>query len=259
MILQSVIETDENGITTNVPFYNTDRIKVTVTNDYNDKDDFKRFENKVSVSLRRLTATEIAKYTHSDETNDVNLIDNKSTNNTINKTRYTTRSKRHKIERPNDEKEQQIVNEIEDNDDTKSTYKRKSETRYTTRSKRPKIEKPNDEKEQQIVNEFEEIHNDEKALDMSCKAFAVFAFKVDEVIWGKIRGWPHWPAKVTRIEQRRFEVEWFNDYRKTKLFRSQMFKFQPNFDIFSEKFSTTIGLEDAACEAFMYLAKKKMN
>lgn len=31
-------------------------------------------------------------------------------------------------------------------------------------------------------------------------------FKVGEVIWGKIRGWPHWPAKIIHIYPRQFEV-----------------------------------------------------
>lgn len=45
------------------------------------------------------------------------------------------------------------------------------------------------------------------------------------------------------------EVIWFNDYRKTKLYRSQLFKFTPNIDEFAKKFKGTAGLETAAKEA----------
>lgn len=90
----------------------------------------------------------------------------------------------------------------------------------------------------------------------SIKTVAVAPFALGEVIWGKIRGWPHWPAKVIAIERNRINVEWFNDYRTSKLYRSQIFKFYPNYDIFSEKFSSSVGLESAAKEALCYIASK---
>lgn len=43
---------------------------------------------------------------------------------------------------------------------------------------------------------------------------ATLDFSLNEIVWGKIRGWPHWrphwPARITSIEGRRFEVQWFN-------------------------------------------------
>lgn len=68
-------------------------------------------------------------------------------------------------------------------------------------------------------------------------------FKVGEVTWGKIRGWPHWPAKIVHIFPRQFEVVWYNDYRVTKLYRSQVFKFTSNFSIFAEKIRNDGGIE----------------
>lgn len=74
---------------------------------------------------------------------------------------------------------------------------------------------------------------------------------------GKIRGSAHWPAKIICVHNRRYEVEWFNDYRTTKLYRSQIFKFCPNFDIFAEKCDTTVGLRDATEEALLYSMQKR--
>lgn len=88
---------------------------------------------------------------------------------------------------------------------------------------------------------------------------AVIPFTVNEVVWGKIRGWAHWPAKIIRIENRRYVVEWFNDYRSTSLFKSQIFKFYPNFSLFADKFNSTVGLKDAAHEAMLYLKSQKKN
>lgn len=77
-------------------------------------------------------------------------------------------------------------------------------------------------------------------------------FRVDEVIWGKIRGAHHWPAKVLSFKDRRIFVEWFNDYRTTGLFRSQIYKFGPNFPIFTEKLDDVVGLRGAVEEALRY-------
>lgn len=88
---------------------------------------------------------------------------------------------------------------------------------------------------------------------------AVLEFSVNEVVWGKIRGWPHWPARITTIEGKKFEVQWFNDYRKSKLFRTQLYKFVDNFKEFSKLFPQKIGLECAAKEACIYLAGKAPN
>lgn len=82
-------------------------------------------------------------------------------------------------------------------------------------------------------------------------------FSVDEIVWGKLRGHSHWPCKIISIEQNRFVVTWFNDYRNSTLFRTQMFKFMPNFKEFAKKFSSSVALETAAKEALISLAQKK--
>lgn len=81
-------------------------------------------------------------------------------------------------------------------------------------------------------------------------------YTLNEVVWGKIRGWPHWPARITSIEGRRYQVQWFNDYRNSKLFRAQLFKFYKNYDEFSKPFAQKVGLETAAKEAVIFLAHK---
>lgn len=78
------------------------------------------------------------------------------------------------------------------------------------------------------------------------------SFKINEVVWAKIRGFPHWPAKIKAFSNKMVVVVWFNDYRTTKLYRSQLYKFLPSFDEFAKKFNDHIGLEKAAKEGLIY-------
>lgn len=94
-------------------------------------------------------------------------------------------------------------------------------------------------------------------IDSSSNKIAVIEFKSGEIVWAKIRGWCHWPAKIEEVEGKQFVVRWFNDYRKTKVFRTQLFKFHANFDEFSKKFPNIIGLETAAKEAVIYAMNQK--
>lgn len=80
---------------------------------------------------------------------------------------------------------------------------------------------------------------------------AIIEFKENEVIWAKLKGHPHWPAKIVGYENKKFEIFWFNDYRRSKVFRSQIFKFnQSNFETFSK--TKKIGFEAAVKEAILY-------
>lgn len=47
-------------------------------------------------------------------------------------------------------------------------------------------------------------------------------------------------------------VVWFNDYRTTKMYKSQIFKFLKNFDTYAVNFKNVVGLEKAAQEAMIY-------
>lgn len=103
---------------------------------------------------------------------------------------------------------------------------------------------------------LETIDFKEKEEKDEIKTVAVMPFSTGEVIWCKIRGAVHWPAKILQIGTRQIEVEWFNDYRTSKVFRSQIYKFYPNFRLFAEKFDTTVGLKAAAQEAMIHIADK---
>lgn len=76
-------------------------------------------------------------------------------------------------------------------------------------------------------------------------------FKIGEIVWAKIKGFPHWPCVIRAFHKNMAIVFWFNDYRQTKIYRTQLFKFLPNFDTFSKLFSQKIGLETAAKEALI--------
>lgn len=128
-------------------------------------------------------------------------------------------------------------------------------------AKRRKLGEPTTDS---FVNQNESTTNDKRSTDADTQPETTDAknmvvmtlpFKIGEVVWGKIRGWPHWPAKIMRIYPQQYEVEWFNDFRRTKLYRSQIYKFAFNFDLFSEKFDTTVGLREAAEQAMIEVIK----
>lgn len=77
-------------------------------------------------------------------------------------------------------------------------------------------------------------------------------FQVGEVVWAKIKGSAHWPAKIKCFSNRMVIVVWFNDYRTTKIYRSQIFKFLQNYDNYSKNFGNVVGLQKAAHEALIY-------
>lgn len=101
------------------------------------------------------------------------------------------------------------------------------------------------------------------SLPTAANTIALLPFQTGEIVWGKINGWPHWPAKITKIilptSKRtpiRYEVYWFNDYRYTKIFSSQSSKFYSNYDEYSAMGETRIGLKTAVREAVMHIAAK---
>lgn len=84
---------------------------------------------------------------------------------------------------------------------------------------------------------------------------ALSDFAIDEIVWPKLRGSPHWPARILSIDKK-IEIFWYNDYRKSKNFKSQLFKFQANFDVFSKKSDSNTKLESAIKEALVFLKMK---
>lgn len=89
---------------------------------------------------------------------------------------------------------------------------------------------------------------------------AVISFKIDEVVWAKIKGHVHWPAKIKSFANSKMViVVWFNDYRTTKIYRTQLFKFLNNFDEFAKRFDDTVGLKKAALEALSYYGTSVLN
>lgn len=82
---------------------------------------------------------------------------------------------------------------------------------------------------------------------------ACIDYKVGETVWAKIKGSPHWPAKIKALpSSTKAIVVWFNDYRITKIYKTQMYKFIIHFDQFSKQFDEKVGLRVAAEEALRY-------
>lgn len=82
-------------------------------------------------------------------------------------------------------------------------------------------------------------------------------FQVGEIVWAKIKGSPEWPAEIISFSSSKMVVvRWYNDYRVTKMYRGQLFKFLINFDMFAKNFDVNIGLKTAAQEALIDFGNK---
>lgn len=91
-----------------------------------------------------------------------------------------------------------------------------------------------------------------KKNEQGSMAVAEKDFIVGDIVWAKIKGHSHWPAKLTAQTSRLMvEVLWFNEYRRTKVYRSQLFEFIKNCEKFSGKFDSVIGLRTAVKEAMV--------
>lgn len=83
-------------------------------------------------------------------------------------------------------------------------------------------------------------------------------FKMNEIVWAKIKGYPGWPAQIISFESNRMAlVRWFNDYCQTKLYCTQLSKFFINFELHAKNFDKTVGLKTAAREALYSYARNE--
>lgn len=123
---------------------------------------------------------------------------------------------------------------------------------------------PKKQKLNQKTSETDTPRNDLQAVSSTAVNESVHSnlvvskidFTIGEIVWAKIRGSPHWPAKIKSFpKDRTATVVWFNDYRTTTIFRTQLSKFLVHFDEYSVKFDTTVGLKTAAMEALICLGQ----
>lgn len=99
------------------------------------------------------------------------------------------------------------------------------------------------------------------AKNVSTSAIAQIEYRIGEIVWAKLGHWPAWPAKIEQIygvSNQMVEIFWFNDYRRSKLHKANVFKFFIFFDQFSSIASSTIGLECAIKEAVILEASRRI-
>lgn len=232
-----VHEYDNNGVleTTTLDEFDEKKIKISV--EYSESPPNGLSCKHFIVKLKRLTAAEIAKHTiHDDKASDKACTSKKINSNNDVKL-YNLRSK--------------CVEIMDSNPTSSSTVqhapaagKRKNDTELEgndSRSKKPKHANIND-----------------GILQLKTPSVLVaMGFISNEVVWGRIKGWPVWPAKIKRIEPKTYEVVWFNDYRTSKLSKNQIYKFHSNFAEFTKNAHSKIGLSTAIKEALMFIASKE--
>lgn len=158
-----------------------------------------------------------------------------------------------------------ILSQIKDSNglDRYTAKKRRSEITKESVSKRRKISDYFDSKQTPISEATIEQSSSstvvstenviEQCSSVDSNEIALIEFSVGDVVWAKIKGYPHWPAKITAFTSKLMvEVFWFNDYRRTKIYRTQLSKFIPCFEQFSVHFDNHVGLRTAAKEAMIY-------
>lgn len=251
-------EKDSRGIstTTEVKDFDVNKIKVSV------KFPPKKLQH-VSIKLNRLTSAEIAEYTGQPiiTSNEKNVDKSKG---------FSLQSENQKlVVKPNNkEKVVQTINTLQ------KTAKRKNDDQlngYNLRSKKPKLNEVVNNHEEVLATSCEQrkITTCEQQKIATCSSsdtgkivckpvttIATPGFAIGEIVWGRIKGWPHWPGKVKRIESNRFEIIWFNDYRTSKLSKNQIFKFHSNFTEFTQGAHLKVGLSTAVKEALLSIASK---
>lgn len=110
---------------------------------------------------------------------------------------------------------------------------------------RTKLHTPDQKVPESQIAEIESHSSDSKIQNIE--------FREGEIVWAKIEGSAHWPAKIKcfTYDRKKVVVVWFNDYRTTKVYHTQLFKFLNNFDEFAKRFHDTAGLKCAAQEALI--------
>lgn len=256
---------NDDGTKSDVTPFDISRIKVSLQdNDEPDVMSSKINEKFPIVRLKRLSTAEISKWTTT-ATNKKNNFDALVTKSASQNGRITRSKAAQSIVKADIDQTGVATmlsdENIQPNNQFEKAQKRRSDINsqnYRAASKKKKL---NDESSIEVSTNpvpIDEIPINEEKPTTSDQTIARIPFTVGEVVWEKIRGSPHWPAKIQKIENRRFVVEWFNDYRTTRLYRSQIYKFCPNFNVFSDKFDTTIGFKDAAEEALLYGMKHRL-
>lgn len=85
----------------------------------------------------------------------------------------------------------------------------------------------------------------------SGKEIVEIEFSMGDIVWGKIKGFYNWPAKIVGFSEEKVTIRWFNDYRYSSVFKSQICKFEEHCITFSKKAKSSPALETAIKEALI--------
>lgn len=79
-------------------------------------------------------------------------------------------------------------------------------------------------------------------------------FEIGSIVWCKLKGFRHYPAKIVSFFQKKYLVRWYNDYRLSSVFTSQLQPFSKYCLVYSENVS--ISLATAIKEALIEYRNK---
>lgn len=104
-----------------------------------------------------------------------------------------------------------------------------------------------------MVPTVAEVRNNE----YSGKEVAAIDFSIGDIVWGKIKGFCHWPAKIVEFSKGKVTLWWYKDYRYSSVFKSQIYKFSEHCSTFSKKAESSPALQAAIKEALIDLRMQK--
>lgn len=221
----------ENGKSTILKSFDVKKINISVQTSF-DVDYYKKQYPhcfKAKVILKRLSQSDLKTYRNGNELIDSTskVTENKLTTNRTNSKRkgdpdsigVLTRSKRRKLDEVTSKLTTPITAAVHQkcenstNDDSnvqrtkKDTQKRANKATNSiscsNESKRRKVDEISTPEVKLAAFDSESLEKSSKVIGDNAKpetTIAKFQFSVDDVVWGKIRGWAHWPAKIIRIE-----------------------------------------------------------
>lgn len=125
-----------------------------------------------------------------------------------------------------------------------------------TRAKKRKHDELSDSNKCPEKHSESTITMTKEAKSTGSNALAKLPYSVDEVVFTKLKGFPHWPSKILRLDKNKYEVYWFKDYRTSMVFHTQIFKFLPNYKEFTTKYSKNLKFMTAVKEAIIFSKQK---
>lgn len=115
------------------------------------------------------------------------------------------------------------------------TYHQKSQP-HTSCQKRPSVDS--------LVNipkrarmDIQEKKPQRKQIKRTCQSLMQQSFRVNDLVWAYVRGFPYWPGVIEGITLKgKYTVHFFGDYTRSDIGRRNVISFYEGFEQYSNNF-----------------------